>query len=402
MQYGHLFSLPSGAPSAETIMGRLTSSLSVALSHFPPLAGHFAIDKANGGFSVQIDCDDRGALFRVASAKTLCAEDVLAESDYVPAFVRDLFPYDGPVNYDGTSLHLLAVQLTKLQDGVFLGCSINHAVCDGTAFWNFFNAWAEISRSPTAHLRLCSVPLLERWFPDDCQPPIGMPFAEEDEFIERYSPPPLKDKFFHFKAPALARLKAEANKEVGVDNISSLQALTACMWRCVIRARRLPENEMVVCGIAADIRRRLHPPLPAVYFGNSLSEVSAAATVGELLGRGIGWAAKLINETVALLTDSAIREVAQEWMKAPVVYPFSAMEKFSVFVGLSPRFDMYGCDFGWGKAVAVRSGSADKFDGMISAYPGREGCGSIDFEISLLPETMAALERDTEFMQVVS
>ncbi|CAF2141529.1 unnamed protein product [Brassica rapa subsp. narinosa] len=34
---------------------------------------------------------------------------------------------------------------------------------------------------------------------------------------------------------------------------------------------------------------------------------------------------------------------------------------------------MYDNDFGWGKSLAVRSGGANKFDGKISAFPGKEG-----------------------------
>ncbi|XP_078431702.1 uncharacterized protein LOC144703395 [Wolffia australiana] len=134
------------------------SWLSVALSHFRPLAGRLAIDKHEhgGGISVYIDCDDRGAAFRLAAADGVHVADVEARSKDVPAFVSELFPCNGAINYDGVSLHLLAVQLTKLEDGVFLGCSFNHVVGDGAAFWNFCNAWAEISRSPTS--RLASVP----------------------------------------------------------------------------------------------------------------------------------------------------------------------------------------------------------------------------------------------------
>ncbi|CAI0450376.1 unnamed protein product [Linum tenue] len=63
----------------------------------------------------------------------------------------------------------------------------------------------------------------------------------------------------------------------------------------------------------------------------------------------------------------------------------------------SPRFDVYGNDFGWGKPVAVRSGSGNKFDGKLTVYPGVEN-GSVDVEICLSPETAARLESDTEFM----
>jgi len=63
---------------------------------------------------------------------------------------------------------------------------------------------------------------------------------------------------------------------------------------------------------------------------------------------------------------------------------------------------MYGNEFGMGKAVAARSGYANKSDGKVSSYPGREGGGSIDLEVCLFPHTMSALESDEEFMNAVS
>ncbi|XP_078431359.1 uncharacterized protein LOC144703139 isoform X2 [Wolffia australiana] len=372
IQYGHLFSFPAGAPT-EAVVERVRSSLSIALSHFRPLAGRLVVEKHEngGGISVYIDCDDRGAAFRLAAADGVHVADVEARSKDVPAFVDDLFPCNGAVNYDGVSLHLLAVQLTMLEDGVFLSCSFNHVVGDGTAFWNFFNAWAEISRSPTSHLRLYSRPVLERWFPAGCRPPIRLPFAHEGQFIERYSAPPLRVKFFHFTAAAVARLKAEVNEEPGTNKISSFQALTACMWRCITRARGIPENETVHCGLAADDRRRFSPRLPEAYFGCCISALVASATAGELLARGMGWAAGMIHDAVAGHTDEAIREEAKKWMEAPIVYPPSFLERFCVFMGSSPRFD-------------------------------KEGGGSMDFEVSLSPEAMAILELDAELNRVVS
>uniref|UniRef100_A0A0D3HK15 Acetyltransferase n=1 Tax=Oryza barthii TaxID=65489 RepID=A0A0D3HK15_9ORYZ len=74
-----------------------------------------------------------------------------------------------------------------------------------------------------------------------------------------------------------------------------------------------------------------------------------------------------------------------------------------VFLGfISPRFDMYGCDFGWGKAVAARSGKANKSDGKASLYPARDGGGGVDAEVVLAPEHMAALELDGEFWAAVT
>lgn len=90
------------------------------------------------------------------------------------------------------------------------------------------------------------------------------------------------------------------------------------------------------------------------------------------------------------------------WAKKGFVYNLNMFDPYSIIVGGSPWFDMYGCEFGWGKAVAARSGYANKFDGKVSAYPGREGGGSVDMEICLPARTMGLIEVDEEFMELVS
>lgn len=42
--------------------------------------------------------------------------------------------------------------------------------------------------------------------------------------------------------------------------------------------------------------------------------------------------------------------------------------------------------------MAVRTGKANKFGANASLFPGREGDGSVDVEVVLAPEHMAALE----------
>ena len=63
---------------------------------------------------------------------------------------------NGVLNYQGISKPLLGVQVTELVDGIFIGCTINRRVVDGSSFWHFFNTWSEISRgniiNPTSQL----------------------------------------------------------------------------------------------------------------------------------------------------------------------------------------------------------------------------------------------------------
>ncbi|XP_026663848.2 uncharacterized acetyltransferase At3g50280-like isoform X2 [Phoenix dactylifera] len=407
IQKGLLFANLPPSLSTDQIIDRLKSSLSTALLHFYPLAGRFVTEEARDenqkvtGIFWSIDCNGEGAEFIHAIAREVTVSDVLSPSDDVPSFVQSFFPLDGAVDHDGHAQPLLAVQLTELADGIFIGCSFNHAVGDGTSYWNFFNAWAQITRTKGV-AALSRPPVYDRWFIDGYDnPPVKLPFSHPDDFIERFSPPPLREKIVHFSAQSIAQLKARANQARGTNSISSFQALSALVWRSITRTRNLPADQKTSCRMAAQNRARLSPPLSPDYFGNSMYPIIATTTVGELLNHDLGWAAWLLNRTVAEHDDSAIRDKLRAWMARPVVYRLSMFDRFSVMMGSSPRFDVYGCEFGWGKAVAARSGSANKFDGKVTSYSGWEGGGSVDLEICLVPESMSVLESDEEFRSAV-
>ncbi|XP_034580913.1 uncharacterized acetyltransferase At3g50280, partial [Setaria viridis] len=354
------------------------------------------------------DCGGQGVDILHAVADGVAVANVIPPDTDVPRIVQALFPLNGAVNYDGHELPVFVAQVTELVDGVFLGFACNHALCDGTAFWNFLNAWAEIARTrlvPTSR-----PPLFERWLPDGgAAAPAVLPYADPSVLIKRPTPvSPLRERMLHFSANSLAALKERARQELlaagdtaGAGALTRFQALTSLVWRCFTRARRLAPDQETVCYAAADNRGRLRPPLPAEYFGNSISAIRTEAVLAsELLARGHGWAAAAVGRAVAAHTDASIRARAVAWAANPALYAAGSFPTNCVLMGSSPRFDMYGCDFGWGKALAARSGMANKMDGKVSLYPGRDG--GFDVEVSMLPEYMAALEQDEEFWAAVS
>nr|AGT17411.1 hypothetical protein SHCRBa_140_J14_R_240 [Saccharum hybrid cultivar R570] len=153
-----------------------------------------------------------------------------------------------------------------------------------------------------------------------------------------------------FSGHTLEALKDRAREELlaagdaaGAAAVTKFQALSSLVWRCVTRARRLPPDQTTFCRAAINNRTRLRPQLPPEYFDPN-----------------------------------------------------------GIMMGSSPRFDMYGCDFGWGAPLAARSGKANKSDGKASLYPGQEGGGSIAAELVLTPEHMALLEQDDEFWAAVT
>ncbi|MED6173278.1 hypothetical protein PIB30_057845 [Stylosanthes scabra] len=147
-----------------SIIQHLKHSLSSTLSFFPPLTGRLSItEHEDNTSSVSVTCNNSGALFVHAVADNYSVNHIV-NSVYTPSFVHSFFPLNGVRDYEGTTMPLLAVQVTELNDGYFLGCTMNHAVVDGTSFWHFMNSWAEISRGSE---ELSKPPVLERWFLDD-------------------------------------------------------------------------------------------------------------------------------------------------------------------------------------------------------------------------------------------
>ncbi|CAI9098404.1 OLC1v1035050C1 [Oldenlandia corymbosa var. corymbosa] len=429
IQKGVLLSQPPFESAA--LIYLLKNSLSKTLSHFPALAGRLQTDSDG---HVHILCNDAGVLFVHAKSDIVTAHsDDQGADDDIPAYFRKFFQFDNTLSYAGHSKPIVAVQVTELRDGVFIGCTVNHAVVDGTSFWNFFNTFAEVCKLKGPK-KISKSPDFSRDTvfnsPAVLQFPAGGPSAtfSGDE--------PLREKIFHFSRESILKLKLRANdkqpeisgkirndnwaaangkpngkiapvtefrsEKKPTDEISSFQSLSAQLWRSVTRARNLEQNKTTTFRMAVNCRHRVDPRLHPLYFGNAIQSIPTVASAGELLSNDLRWGAYRLHRNVVAHDDATVRRGIKDWESNPRLFPLGNFDGAMITMGSSPRFPMYDNDFGWGRPVAVRSGRANKFDGKISAFPGSEGNGSVDLEVVLAPETMAALEKDMEFMQYVS
>ncbi|KAJ4701725.1 HXXXD-type acyl-transferase family protein [Melia azedarach] len=406
IQKGLLYRKPAKLPEnfINTLLDKLKHSLSLTLVHFYPLAGRLVTQTTESppSYVIFVDCNNSpGAKFIYASLDRTIS-DILSPT-YVPLVVQSFFDHDRALNHDGHARSLLSIQVTDLVDGIFIGCSMNHSLGDGSSFWNFFNAWSEIFQAQGETISMSLPPIIKRWFPDDRDSIISLPFTHHDEFIKRYEAPQLLERIFQFTAKSIAELKAKANAEAKTNKISSFQSLSAFVWRAITQVRNLPLDQTTSCRMAINNRSRLEPPLPQEYFGNSIQTVRGVTTAGELLEHDLGWAAWKLHQAVVNHTDKNVREWLDAWWASPFLYKLDQFfDPCSIMMGSSPRFNKYGNEFGLGKAVALRSGYAHKFDGKVSAYPGHEGGGSMDLEICLPPHSMSALESNEEFMEAAS
>ncbi|XVF76416.1 hypothetical protein PTKIN_Ptkin13bG0264500 [Pterospermum kingtungense] len=390
---------PQAEEQGKALIHHLETSLSRTLDFFPPLAGRIAtIEYEDKTTSFFIDCNNAGALFVHAEAEGVTISDVV-KPVYVPCIVSSFFPLSGLKNCDGIFKPLLGVQVTELVDGIFVGVTINHCVADGVSFWHFFNSWSEISRGS---FHLSNPPVFQRPFLDSIKYPIRIPqslfkqiFHEELIFVS-----PLKEKIFHFSKPNIAKLKAKANAEVGTDNISSLQALLSHFWRSVIRNKKIDPGEEMKFVLQIDARPRMRE-LPEEYFGNAVQSGSITMKATEVQGRRVGDIAREMNKMIATHTEDELKKYLEYWIANPEQMTKPTIKTNRISIASSPRFNMYGNDFGWGRPIAVKSGAAIKYDGKLILYCGAEE-GSIDIEACLLPETFDAMANDQEFMDTVT
>ncbi|KAH7688626.1 Transferase protein [Dioscorea alata] len=409
IQYGILFSKPPDATNDGIMpfINQLKTSLTVALGYFYPLAGRLNIvrhHKATTPFvTISLTCNNEGAEFihAVTTRKFTTAE--MADSFVVPPLTQLFFPLNKVKNHEGDCQPLLAIQVTELEDGVFLGCSLNHAIGDGFSFWHFINCWSEISR--TGILKVANPPVLDRHFFGSLTPPIHLPLKDFEDIIkvrDNFDIPSLEEGVFHFSAQTIGMLKAKANTEMNTNNISSLQALLAHVWRSITIARSLEQHQVTRFYLIIGCRPRLNQPLPVTYFGSAILVTDPTKlTAGELVEGSLGSTASMLNHIVASLTATKIQNFIEKW---PENVSFSNLGRCTpcdlVSEG-SHRFDVYGNDFGWGKPIAVRSGMASKFDGAVTIYPSPQ-IGGITLEICLSPSVLKKLIENHDFMDTVA
>ncbi|XP_026395962.1 uncharacterized acetyltransferase At3g50280-like [Papaver somniferum] len=131
-----------------TFIDQHKHSLSMILTHFYPLSDRMVTKQQDNPpfYGIYVDCnnDSEGAEF-IHAAADISMMDILNPVD-VPQIVQSFFALEGANCHDGHTKPFLGVQVTELLDGIFVGCSFNHVIGDGTSFWKFFNAFAEITR----------------------------------------------------------------------------------------------------------------------------------------------------------------------------------------------------------------------------------------------------------------
>ncbi|KNA24284.1 hypothetical protein SOVF_016920 [Spinacia oleracea] len=397
----------------EETVKKLKEGLSVVLEDFYQLAGKLGREDDDGVFKIMYDDDMDGVEVLEAivdvnddgndDGMMVCVDDLSSKDDI--SAMKELLPYNGVLNLEGLQRPLLAIQLTKLRDGLAIGCAFNHAVLDGSATWHFMSSWAELCCGAES---ISIQPFLERTKARSTRVSLEIPQAPPQPDLSTVSAaaPVLREKLFRFSATAIEKIKKEHNSEGPTNGtiapagppFSTFQSLSSHIWRAVTAARELKPEDPTVFTIFADCRKRVDPPMPESYFGNLIQAIFTGTAAGLLLGHPPEFAAGYVKAAIGAHNAAAIDKRNKEWEDKPIIFQYKDAGMNCVAVGSSPRFKVYDVDFGFGKPERVRSGANNRFDGMVYLYSEKGGGNGIDVEISLESKAMDNLERDKKFL----
>ncbi|OMO89816.1 Transferase [Corchorus capsularis] len=332
---------------------KLKDGLRVVLEEFYQMAGKLGKDE-EGVFRVDYDDDMDGVEVLEATAEGISVEELAADEG--TSSLKELIPFNNILNLEGLHRPLLSVQ-----------------------------PFLERTKARNTRVKL-----------DLSLPP--NPVANGDAANHG---PVLREKLFRFSEAAIDKIKAKANSNPPSDGskpFSTFQSLAVHIWHHATRARNLKPEDLTVFTVFADCRKRVDPPMPESYFGNLIQAIFTGTAAGLLLANPPEFGASLVQKAIEAHNAKAIDERNKEWEAAPKIFQFKDAGVNCVAVGSSPRFKVYDVDFGWGKPEGVRTGSNNRFDGMVYLYQGKSGGRSIDVEVTLEAAAMEKLEQDKEFL----
>ncbi|WCJ30107.1 HXXXD-type acyl-transferase family protein [Euphorbia peplus] len=332
----------------------LKDALSELLVHFYPVAGRLGKDE-NG--RIQINCNGDGALFIEAETTSFLDHfgDFTPCSDMinlVPTF--DSYSSDSDIS----SYPIFAAQLTRFGCGsVCIGVCFNHIMADGISAIHFFNSWSDIARG----ISIIVPPFIDRTVLDDRVPPTPTfshveydppPTMINNISTQTYNAKPTSTKMFKI---TLDQLNALKSKPKSGTKYTTYEILTAHIWCCVCKARKLCNDQLIKLYIPTDGRFRLDPPLPLGYLGNVQFITTVLSSAGEIESSQFEHIVEEIRKSLKKMDDMYLRSsLAYLKMQSDLTALRRGPHTFkcpNLDIVSWTRLPIYDADFGWGRPV---------------------------------------------------
>ncbi|CAD6337411.1 unnamed protein product [Miscanthus lutarioriparius] len=356
-------------------------SLARALVAFYPLAGRLGLDAATG--RVQIDCTGEGAVF-VTARSEYALDDLLNE--FVPCDeMRDLLVPATPA--PNPPCPLLFAQVTRLRcGGVVLGLALHHSVVDARSAAHFVETWASIARGGGGDAPL--PPCFDHRLLSARPPATRAVLYDHPEYKPEPAPEHAVAAGSSYASAMITLSKSQVTAlKARCAGASTFRAVVALVWQCACRARSLPADAETRLFSMVDMRARLAPPLPPGYFGNAVIRTSALATVGEVVGNPVGYAARRALAATSQGDDYARSLVDYLEGVDSMNLPRSGISRAHLRAISWMGMSLHDSDFGWGAPVFMGP-ALMYYSGFVYVMqaPGKEG--AVALALSLEPESM--------------
>ncbi|XP_027928466.1 phenolic glucoside malonyltransferase 1-like [Vigna unguiculata] len=353
----------------DTLLPKLKRSLSLALGHFYPLAGHLTWPTHS---TKPLIVYNQGDTLSLTVAESDADFNHLAGTNFTEA--TETHPFVPPLTISHEQTTLFAVQVTLFPNAGFaIGITSHHAVLDGKASTTFVKSWAYLCREaqPPYSLPAEWVPFFDREIVKDPTKigekysrdwlKMGGPNNRSLKVSEMPVPEEATRGLFHLSSSGIEKLKQIVQSKENNTNLHLSTFVLAAAYSMVCRVKAEGgQSTSTGFGLNVDCRRQMEPPVPPTYLGNCVGITVAITETKDLLGEdGLVVAVKALSEALGTLKKEGFLHEAEDWWK--MVYESYKVgdTKTAAFAG-SPRFDIYSSDFGWGKPTKVEMVSIDR------------------------------------------
>ncbi|KAH1128737.1 hypothetical protein J1N35_000115 [Gossypium stocksii] len=387
------------------ILPKLKRSLSLTLVHYLPLAGNLNWPP-NEPKPIILYTPNDGVSLTVAHSD---ADFNILSSDGVYD-AAELHPLKPDLVTSDVSASAIALQVTLFPNkGFCIGITAHHAVLDGQTTTMFIKSWAYICKqgndensplppelTPVFDKSILKGPdgldmlylnqwLASSWLDSDTSKKslkittsAGGGAASD---LVRATFEITREDLKKLRERVLSKL-SDSGKEV---HLSTFVLSFAYVATCMVKARGGDGDRKVLFSFIADCRPRLNPPVSQNYSGNcSRPKLEVAKARDFLDENGFVFAVQKASGMVKALTERWVLEGMEK-----IIPYFSDLLKEAfesnlqiISVAGSPRFGVYGTDFGWGKPHKVVIVSIDK-NGAISMAESRDGSGGVEIGLAL-------------------
>nr|AHA84200.1 anthocyanin malonyltransferase [Phaseolus vulgaris] len=353
----------------DTLLPKLKHSLSLALGHFFPLAGHLTWPTHSTKPTIVYN---QGDTLSLTVAESEADFNHLAGTDLSEATeIHHLVP---PLTISHEQTTLFALQVTLFPNSGFsIGVTSHHAVLDGKASTTFFKSWAYLCREsqPPFSLPAEWSPVFDREIVKD-PTRIGEKFSRgwlrlggpNNRSLMVNNMPVPEDAtrgLFQLSRSDIEKLRQIVERKENNTNLQLSTFVLAAAYAMVCRVKAEgAESQKIGFGLNIDCRSQLEPPVLPTYLGNCVGIAVPVTETSEIMGEdGLVVAVKAVSECLGKLKKDGFLSKAENWWK--MVYESYEMgdTKTAAFAG-SPRFEVYSCDFGWGKPTKVEMVSIDR------------------------------------------